>query len=198
MTANETDRVFSTGKPLADYVNLTTRLARPEFLMRQRAPLLIVEVVEEEGEASLQNFATMRLTDPGESRKGDTADLADRIREALPNVSVLSVEKRNSDFASIVTLGRAPKSDLLVNLASVSKFHCYFTHKAREGAWYISDANAANGTYLDGLRLEANDKKKLQSGSAVRFGLHIRGRFFEPGDFYDYLKTLQGNAGPPS
>jgi pSer/pThr/pTyr-binding forkhead associated (FHA) protein len=185
---------MTSGRALNDFLKEIAQLGREQYLAKYLHPILLIEqVTDEEDSSPLDDFkfATQRLPPKSDTNKqSNIEEIAEKIQSSTPNLAVLIVEKRDSKFQSIITLGRAPKSDLLINVASVSKFHCYFTHNAREDIWHISDADAANGTYLDGDRLEANTKAKLEDGAAVRLGIHVRGRFFYPNAFYDYITAL--------
>lgn len=96
--------------------------------------------------------------------------------------------RKKSRFASMVTLGRAAGSDIRVNVSSVSKFHAYFTHVAREQAWYLSDANSSNGTFLGGQELPASHGKvKLENGALLRFGPDVTCQFFTPEGLWSFF-----------
>jgi hypothetical protein len=186
--------MITSGRPLGDFLSEVAQLDREQYVAKYPNPVMLFEVnTDETVNSSLDDFkfATQRLSLNITSSSGESLEeLAKKLKESAPKLAVLTLEKRDSKFQSIITLGRAPKSDVLINVASVSKFHCYFTHNAREKSWHISDADAANGTFLDGDRLDANTKVKLEDGAAVRLGLHVRGRFFGSGAFYDYLRAL--------
>jgi hypothetical protein len=97
--------------------------------------------------------------------------------------------RKKSRFASMVTLGRAAGSDIRINISSVSKFHAYFTHVAREQSWYLSDANSSNGTFLAGQELPASHGKvKLEDGTMVRFGSDVTCQFFSSEGLWDFLR----------
>ena len=180
------------GRILADVLAEVASLSREDYVATYPAPVLLVEKEDGDTESPLAAFATLRLADPGEQSAAGLRleDLIEDLRAAGRSAQVLWVTKQTEKYASIVTIGRAPKSDVRINLASVSKFHCYFTHNPRNGTWHLSDANSANGTYLNGRKLEANIKHRLEDGSAIRMGLHLRARFFSPEGFYDYLTAL--------
>lgn len=184
----------TSGIPLSDYILEVTQSGRDEYVAKHPYPIFLIETISDEeisSELDDFKFATQRLSSKLDSGvKPSIEEITAKIRDSSTNLAVLTIKKRDSKFQSIITLGRAPKSDLLVNVASVSKFHCYFTHNARENIWHISDADAANGTYLDGNRLEANTKARIDDGAGVRLGFHIRGRFFRAPAFYDYVTTL--------
>ncbi len=175
---------------LRDLINEAVGLSSEEHSGRYLVPALLIDSGPGDGESTLSAFATMSLSDAHESsRKAfNVESMVEDLRAAAQTARVLFVSKENAHYASIVTLGRAPKSDVAINHASVSKFHCYFTHNARDDRWYLSDADSANGTYLNGRRLEANVKLPLEDGASLRFGLHVKACFFKPAAFYEYLR----------
>jgi len=86
---------------------------------------------------------------------------------------VFNVEKvpgRKNAFSMGVTIGRVETNDIQIDDSSVSRFHAFFQLDAKLAAWFLSDADSKNGTFVDGIRLEKNEKVRLRDGAAVRFG----------------------------
>jgi len=109
---------------------------------------------------------------------------------------VVPLENREQKFAAIVTLGRAAGNQLRVNLPTLSKFHAYFTHVARDGCWYLSDANSSNGTFLDGEELPpSHGKVRLRSGAFIRFGPDVSAQFYESRELWDLFEKARADAG---
>ena len=67
---------------------------------------------------------------------------------------------------SIKTLGREARTDLLVDVPLVSRFHCRFTASA-EGGLLLEDLESTNGTLVNDKRIE---KSLLTQGDRVRIG----------------------------
>ena len=59
------------------------------------------------------------------------------------------------------------KVDGVINSRSVSRFHAKFEKK--EERFYLTDLNSTNGTFLNGVRLEANESKEIAVGDLVSF-----------------------------
>lgn len=57
---------------------------------------------------------------------------------------------------------------LLLPDASVSRIHARLVEK--EGRVALMDLNSANGTYINGIRLEQNESMVLEKGDEIRFG----------------------------
>ena len=67
--------------------------------------------------------------------------------------------------------GKAPTVDLTEHNAvdkGVSRRHATITQ--RDGILYIADNNSANGTYLNGQKLVANQPRILRDGDDIRLG----------------------------
>jgi len=75
---------------------------------------------------------------------------------------------------------------------SISKLHA-FVHREGEG-WALEDRESTNGTWVDGVRVPALERRPLSDGGQVRLGEAIRARFFEPETFYRFC--VLNRAGP--
>ncbi len=81
-----------------------------------------------------------------------------------------SVEISKSPFV----LGRV-NADLTVSDARVSRRHAVITHE--QGVFYIQDSVSANGTLLNGVRLETERKAPLAHGAIIGLGPEILFKF---------------------
>ena len=69
-----------------------------------------------------------------------------------------------------VTVGKAQAYvDTVLPDPSVSRVHARI-YKGEEGGILIRDLNSTNGTFINGTRLEPNEKKRVQRGDEIRFG----------------------------
>ena len=66
-------------------------------------------------------------------------------------------------------IGKDPKtSDYVLNKAGVSRYHLKID---KEGEYFtIADLCSTNGTYLNGVRLEAYRPERVKRGDEVRIG----------------------------
>jgi pSer/pThr/pTyr-binding forkhead associated (FHA) protein len=65
-------------------------------------------------------------------------------------------------------IGRGADSDLVINYASASRHHAQV---GLDGAnYYVMDLGSTNGTYLDGIRLAANQPTIWPPGSPLTIG----------------------------
>lgn len=67
-----------------------------------------------------------------------------------------------------LTLGRSSKSDIVIKDKFVSKNHLKIFE--RNNSYYIEDNNSANGTYLNGNRVDSNEIIQLQNGDRIGVG----------------------------
>jgi pSer/pThr/pTyr-binding forkhead associated (FHA) protein len=81
-----------------------------------------------------------------------------------------AVELNKSPF----TLGRV-NGDLTVADARVSRKHAVITQE--QGQFYIQDAASANGTMVNGVRLETDRKALLAPGAIIGLGPEILLKF---------------------
>ena len=69
-----------------------------------------------------------------------------------------------------LTVGKAPSySDVVLPDPSVSRVHARI-YKGEDGCIEIRDLDSTNGTYINGEKLEPNEKRRVQRGDEVRFG----------------------------
>lgn len=67
-----------------------------------------------------------------------------------------------------VTLGRSSKNDIVIKDKFVSKNHLNITERNR--IFYLEDLNSANGTYLNGEKVDAGTLIELQNGDKIGVG----------------------------
>lgn len=93
--------------------------------------------------------------------------------EALPSGAALLVVRRGPDLGARFLLdqattvaGRHPDADIFLDDVTVSRKHAVFT---REGtAFSVKDLGSLNGTFCDGVRIEASTT--LEDGVEVQVG----------------------------
>ncbi len=93
-------------------------------------------------------------------------------------------KKRGAPFADMITVGRTPNNDVVVDDVTVSRFHAFFREKG--GRWIVCDSGSKNGTRLDAEKLEPRKEMSLTSGSRVRIG-DVNLVFYTARDLFDVL-----------
>jgi len=117
-----------------------------------------------------------------------------RMASALidPNSAIYWLRKSDRNpFGSLITVGRAPNNDVVINHTTVSKVHVIFTHPTDQ-IWFIADDTSANGTFLNGARLTPKEKIAISDGDRVRLGPDVVARFFLPSSLWDYAQLASG------
>ncbi len=150
-----------------------------DFVARHPAPALLLPrspARRERAGLAVQTLLDLDPQAPGTS----TADLAD--------AEVLFVEKSGRNpFATMITLGRASNNDLIVPAQTVSKFHASFARGP--GGWLLTDQRSANGTWVDGRRVEAGATVALAEEAWLRFGRDVLARWLEPAALFRALRA---------
>lgn len=96
----------------------------------------------------------------------------------------------------LITVGRNPYSDLLVEDSSVSRFHAYFVRDGRSGQWKLVDMASKYGTFIGKHRLTPHQADLLNDGDVVGFGsVHLT--FLLPRSFGAQLDRLAGQTQAP-
>jgi hypothetical protein len=97
------------------------------------------------------------------------------------------LDKRpGNPFPQMITLGRALTNDVVFTLQSVSKFQGYFSRG--DGRWTFTDQRSANGSFLNGARLEPGKAHLLADGDLLRFGLDLKTVFLLPASLHERLR----------
>lgn len=86
-----------------------------------------------------------------------------------PVVAVLEKSKDNV-FQRRVTMGRTTNNDIVLDDASVSRFHGWLQKDDGSGKWTITDAGSKNGTWVASAKLTPKKPVILENGARVRVG----------------------------
>jgi pSer/pThr/pTyr-binding forkhead associated (FHA) protein len=116
-------------------------------------------------------------------------DASGEIEAVLDDTYVIfSLKKvRPGPFASTILVGRSRTNDVCVSHSSVSKLHARI-RVADEGL-FLSDAGSSNGTTVNGDLLPADQERRLNHGTMVRFG-GCSFQVFEPTRFATILQKF--------
>jgi pSer/pThr/pTyr-binding forkhead associated (FHA) protein len=141
------------------------------------------------------------LYEPPEDEPGETGDDDDYQFRTQSGIAVpaigggeplaVVVEKtKDNAFQRRVTVGRTSNNDVVLDDASVSRFHAWL-QQSDGGHWSIVDAGSRNGTQVGGRKLAPRTPASLQSGVKVRIGV-IELTFFSAEGFVKMLKARAG------
>lgn len=67
-----------------------------------------------------------------------------------------------------ISIGRSPGSGITIETDSLSRYHASLTYA--QGVAQITDLESINGTFVDGVRLQANDPHTLLGGEEITAG----------------------------
>jgi hypothetical protein len=98
-------------------------------------------------------------------------------------VAVVRKSPRNP-IASQIAIGRGDDNDIIVQEPTVSKQHAFL--EQRGAIWYLSDLDSANGTFVSGRRLDANDSAPVVDDAILALG-SCELRFLLPMSFHAYV-----------
>jgi len=84
-------------------------------------------------------------------------------------------------------VGRREDCDIVLRFANVSSHHCLLT--VDEGYWFIKDLNSRNGVKVNGQRITADLRKRLDPGDVLAIARHKYEVMYSPVDL--------GAVGPP-
>ncbi|CAN5373388.1 hypothetical protein BH10ACT7_BH10ACT7_02430 [soil metagenome] len=103
---------------------------------------------------------------------GDVSPEESDAIAALPSGSALLVVRRGPNVgarflldADVTTVGRHPEADIFLDDVTVSRRHAEFLRHGT--AFEVKDLGSLNGTYFDGVRIEAG---LLSDGAEVQVG----------------------------
>jgi pSer/pThr/pTyr-binding forkhead associated (FHA) protein len=105
-------------------------------------------------------------------------------------LAVVVEKTKDNAFQRRVTVGRTSNNDIVLDDASVSRFHAWLQIEDN-GSWSIVDAGSRNGTWVGGKKLGQKTPSPLASGVRIKVGV-IELTFFSSDGF---LKMLKGRAG---
>jgi pSer/pThr/pTyr-binding forkhead associated (FHA) protein len=117
-------------------------------------------------------------------------------RPGNPIVLLLKAEATQSRLSG-VSIGRSESNDVVIENASVSRFHALFHRDARTNSWQLTDAGSRNGTHMDGQRLVGEQTVTLRDGCLIKLG-DAQLRFLLPHSFAQFVdRKLEGTRKAP-
>jgi len=142
-------------RPLGDFVRDRQSMSREQFLATHPTPVLIVPMIPPLQDAD--RFSTRKLA-VGSS--------------VAPSAwAAVKVRKRAGDaFPNFIWMGREGKCDITLPYEGVSKLHAQFILRPG-GEVDLLDTSSANGTFLDGKRLEDNAPLRVRDGAKIKMGV---------------------------
>jgi pSer/pThr/pTyr-binding forkhead associated (FHA) protein len=127
---------------------------------------------------------------PGQMRAVDPQNAAEALADLDAEANVLElfqaypISKSNRNvFTNGVTLGRAQNNDVVVPLASISKFHAWIRNEA--GVFVVYDARSRFGTFVNGHKAPSEGDRglALKTGAELKLG-EVAMSFMDPVSFH--------------
>ncbi|MHC4778320.1 MAG: FHA domain-containing protein [Planctomycetota bacterium] len=157
---------------------------REAFASQFKHPFLVLEVTS--GIGTTDVFKTLEKNG-GDNRPTEPVDKSDKTKTLREILAVPIVKSSRNSFHNMITLGRASNNDVVVEHASVSKFHAYFRVDPSTMAVSVADAGSSYGTVVDGKSVGKDEAASLKSGAILRFAESVRSTFLSPAEFFDYM-----------
>lgn len=163
---------------MADLRREMERLGEQEFARLHSHPFLVVVFApprEQDDDES-----TVRTVNSG---KFNIADLAQP-----PSKQVIPVvPSGRGRLRKKLVAGRLDSCDIIIRAGKISRQHAAFFEKRR--SWWLEDLGSANGTRLNGTRLQPGRPARLKSGDMVAMWKFLF-QFVEAEPFLVMLRTL--------
>jgi hypothetical protein len=96
-------------------------------------------------------------------------------------------ERLTNPFSMGVTIGRLATNDIVLDDASVSRFHAFLQQDLQTGRWTLTDAGSDNGTFVNARRLAPKTGQELPADARVAFGDAIL-IFMTPAELARYVE----------
>jgi hypothetical protein len=126
-----------------------------------------------------------RVTNTVETDNKDI-DLNDKAATVKRIIPLLKSDR--NEYRMKITVGRDLSSDIVIRSTKISRLHAAFVPRKR-GVYQITDMGSANGTVVNGVRLNAEQSVRLKSGDMVALWRYLF-QFVELDPFLVMLKGV--------
>ncbi|MHC5037302.1 MAG: FHA domain-containing protein [Planctomycetota bacterium] len=167
---------------IEEFLALHGEMQKEAFLEKFKEPFLMIEL-----SLSDENPDAFHTLDGTSKPERPTQPISKRAQiPAHPIVAQVTKSDRNS-FHNMVTVGRATNNDIIIQHASVSKFHAYFRTDPKSGEVSIADAGSSYGSELNGMPILKDDPHPIQSGAVLIFANSVRVVFLSAVEFFNSM-----------
>jgi len=170
-------------KRLDSFVTDAKSLSWEDF-RRKHDYFVLVIVPTDDGDD--QVFTTSRHARPGSPSSRPPLN-------ANYRVGLMTKRDGGNPFQCFITVGRATNNDIVVPNIEISKVHAFF-ERNESGRWTIRDNKSTNGTYVNGVRVPDDERTQIKSTDIIKIGPGVSSVFFDPGDFYQFLKSPEAEG----
>ncbi len=135
--------------------------------------------------------------DDGDAQTGEvqSVDFSQEVSEWMIMKTIAVAKPDRGISESRVTVGRAKSNDIVLRGSKISKRHASFDKDKDQ--WRLMDMGSANGTAVNGNRLQKNQKAKIKSRDVISFWRYAF-EFHEASSFIEFLLkvVLRRGLGP--
>jgi hypothetical protein len=112
----------------------------------------------------------------------------DSLRTNILETRVIEIKKkRDRNNNNVVTIGRSADNDIVLYNKMISKSHAYLEISGEDHSVLLTDLGSANGTFVNGKRMELTEKSELTVGDELSFGPETKLIYLSSEAFYEYL-----------
>ena len=123
--------------------------------------------------------------------KGEMLDPDFAVFPLVKRTSVLPGAKPTS---SVIMVGRASNTDVVLPFSGISKSHFYIAPDALNADSYvIVDSDSTNGTKVNDDLIPSQTRVPLDGGDTITLGTEVVLRFFPAPDFWEILQRHPSN-----
>ena len=133
----------------------------------------------------------------GQANTNEVVRLTARVRRQEPKARLIALqglprtERLEFDLFGETPIGRSKEyAQLIFDNDNLSRLHCII-HESHAGYWTIEDQESANGTFVNGFKLQPFVEKEIDQGSIIELGpVEYGGIKFR----FEIIDVFSGNA----
>jgi hypothetical protein len=172
---------------------LAAPTSRDEFLARYPHPAILLEPYQDSGAVfdppTQGKAAKWKISGTMVQSEVEPVAAEELVHQ---DARVLWLVPPRPEAAATLSVGRTAGRDLVIQHPTISKQHAVFV--LRNTGWRISDQGSTNGTFVDGVRLEAGKLAPLQDGTSVRLGVAVTLRYMHADSFWAFCELLRNGS----
>jgi hypothetical protein len=173
----------ASAEKMSDFIEATRGYDEEAFLEEHPYPFLIREATR--GRVPIQEGrGTARLKRKAMPTTGDGFMEAEQwIHRVFPR----------AEDAESVRVGRDEECDLQIGDGSISAVHAEFSLDVagEEKRFLLADLGSANGTFLNGDRIEPNTPVEISDMDSIRLGPVVKLQFFTSDGFFQFISMFR-------
>jgi hypothetical protein len=170
---------------VTDYAAIARVRTRRDFVAACPSPFLVGTSLVAAGRSSQR---TVGLLDDDEDEIAAVMDPRLEGSAGETALPVMCIRKLRHPSPDMITVGRTPNNDLVLEHPQISSLHAFFREEA--GRFELADAGSRNGTWVSGRLLAPKGPPEvLAFGDQVRLA-HLEFMFLSPSACWDALRGM--------